>query len=398
MKRITPALVYFILVLFTFQSCVSAEKLVETGNYDQAIALAKRKLSGKQRKNPKLVLAAEEAFAKITVREMRELERLQRADRDENWGRINELTRNIRKRQEALRPLLPLTDKNGYTATFNFVQVDALEEESRDKAAAYHYQQANDLLRQAQNGDKAAARAAYRELEETQRYFRNYQNATALQQQAHDLGTTHILVRVENSAPVVTPAAFEQRLAQVNTAGLNNFWQQYHIRDNRQFDFDYEIKLRITDILVSPEVVREREYVDTKNITDGYEYVLDNNGNVLKDSLGNDVKVPREITVKAWIIETLQQKEANVEGVVEIYNLRTNRLVRSQPLAAAALFENYASTFRGDNRALSKDTRRRIGNRPIPFPSNEALILQAADQLKPALLDRILDYNHLVEV
>jgi len=338
MKRITPALVYLILVLFTFQSCVSAEKLVETGNYDQAIALAQRKLSGKQRKNPKLVLAAEEAFAKITVREMRELERLQRANRDENWGRINELTRNIRKRQEALRPLLPLTDKNGYTATFNFVKVDALEEESRDKAAAYHYQQANDLLRQAQNGDKAAARAAYRELEETQRYFRNYQNATALQQQAHDLGTTHILVRVENSAPVVTPAAFEQRLSQVNTAGLNNFWQQYHIRDNRQFDFDYEIKLRITDILVSPEVVREREYVDTKNITDGYEYVLDNNGNVLKDSLGNDVKVPREITVKAWIIETLQQKEANVEGVVEIYNLRTNRLVRSQPLAAVALF------------------------------------------------------------
>ena len=83
---------------------------------------------------------------------------------------------------------------------------------------------------------------------------------------------------------------------------------------------------------------------------------------------------------------------------VSVYNLHTNRLVRSQPLAAAAIFENYASTFRGDNRALSRDTRNRIGNRPVPFPSNEALILQAADQLKPALLDRILDYNHLVEV
>lgn len=398
MKRITPALVYFILVLFTFQSCVSAEKLVETGNYDQAIALAQRKLSGKQRKNPKLVLAAEEAFAKITAREMRELERLQRANRDDSWGRVNELTRNIRKRQEALSPLLPLTDKNGYTATFNFVQVDALEQESRDKAAAYHYAEAKQLLNLATQGDKAAARAAYRELEETRRYFHSYQDAAALQQQAHNLGTTHILVKVENNANVFTPAAFEHRLRQVNTNGLNNFWQQYHVRDNPQTDFDYEIKMRVTGIQVSPELVREREYVDTKNITDGYDYVLDNNGNVAKDSLGNDVKVPREITVKAWILETLQQKEANVEGVVEIYNLRTNRLVRSQPLAASAIFENYASTFRGDNRALSRDTRRRIGNSPVPFPSNEALILQAADQLKPALLDRILDYNHLVEV
>lgn len=398
MNRITAAFVYCLLALFTLQSCVSAEKLIETGQYDAAIQLAQRKLSGKQRKNPKFVRAAEEAFAKITVRETRELDRLRRANREDSWGRINEITRNIRKRQNALQPLLPLTDKNGYTATFNFVQVDALEEESRDKAAAYHYRQAQDLLARAEQGDKNAARIAYDELKETLRYFRNYKDASALQQKAHNLGTVHVLVKVENNADVFTPAAFEQRLRQINTADLNNFWQQYHTSDRRNFDFDYEIKLRVTHIAVTPELVREREYVDQKNITDGREYVLDGNGNVLKDSLGNDVTIPREITIQAWVLETLQQKEAQVEGVVEVHSLRTGRLVRSQPLAASAIFENYASTFRGDQRALSSKSRQCIGNRPIPFPSNENLILQAADQLKPALLDRILDYNHLVQV
>lgn len=398
MKRITPFLFYLAVSLFAFQSCVSAEKLVDTGNYDQAIELAKRKLSGKQRKNPKLVRAAEEAFAKITVRDLREIDRLKASNREDAWGKINAITRRMRKRQDALSPLLPLTDKHGYTATFQFAQVDGLEEESRDKAAAYHYASAKDLLIQAEGGNKAAARSAYRELEETLRYFRNYRDVAALKQYAHELGMTHILVRVENKAPVVAPTAFERRLREINVADLNNFWQQYYIYEDRQVNFDYEIKVAITQIAVSPELIREREYVDTRNIQDGFEYVLDNKGNVLKDSLGNDVTIPKEITVKAWVLETLQQKEANVEGVVEVYNLRNRRLVRSEPLAASALFENYASTYRGDKRALSSDTRRRIGNRPVPFPANEILILQAADQLKPALLDRILDYNHLVEV
>ena len=104
------------------------------------------------------------------------------------------------------------------------------------------------------------------------------------------------------------------------------------------------------------------------------------------------------MTIEAWVLETLQQKEAIVEGLVELRNLETGRLIRTAPLTANAMFENYASTFRGDKRALSTETRRRIGNSPVPFPSNEILILQAAEQLKPVLLDRILDCNRLVEV
>jgi len=398
MRRITVVIFMLSTVLFTLQSCVSAEKLVDSGRYDDAIALAQRKLSGKQRKNPKLVQAAEEAFRKVTAREMREIDRLKNSNDEGKWGRINAITRRIRDRQEALQPLLPLTDKNGYTAQFRFVQVDGLEQESREKAAAFHYAEAGKLLQLARQGDKDAARTAYRELEETQRYFQRYENSNALKAEAHQLGITHILVSVQNNAPVVTPAEFDRYLTSINVADLNNFWQHYHIRETRRNNYDYEIKLRITDIVISPEVVREREYVDSRNIQDGFEYVLDERGNVAKDSLGNDITVPREVTIEAWVLETLQQKEAIVEGLVELRNLETGRLIRTAPLTANAMFENYASTFRGDKRALSTETRRRIGNSPVPFPSNEILILQAAEQLKPVLLDRILDCNRLVEV
>lgn len=396
MRRITLALVYVFLAAFVLQSCASAEKLVETGNYDRVIEMAQRRLSGKDRKNPKIVAAAEEAFAKVTARDLREIDRLKLTGRDDVWGKINGIYRNMRERQEAISPLLPLTDKHGYTAHFDFVDVRRGEQESREKAARFHYAEAEQLLNRARRGDKEAARIAHRELEETNRYFRNYRNTATLLQEAHDLGTIHILVAVENEAPVVTPQAFEQRLQQINIQNLNRFWQQYHTQAAQRYDYDYRMRLRIQNILVSPDVVREREYVDRKTIEDGWEYVLDARGNVAKDSLGNDIKVPREVTIEAWVLETLQQKEATVEALLEVYDLRASRVIRSQPLAATTLFENYASTFTGDRRALSNDTRRRIGNAPIPFPTGPAMILQAADELKPAFFDRIEDYHAIV--
>lgn len=391
------AIILATLFLFT-QGCASADKMLEAGEYDKVIRLAQRKLTGKQRKNPKLVTAVEAAYARVTTRDLNEIDRLKAANRESNWGRINNIYRDMRKRQEALAPLLPLTDKNGYTAYFEVINVDRLEQESRNRAASYHYAQGQQLLNRARAGDKSSARAAYRELSESTKYFRGYKNASILQQEAHEIGISHILVNVENKAHVIVPQRFENRLLEVNLADINSFWEEYHIKPRPDLTFDYRINLDITQINVSPERIREREYVDTKEIEDGFEYVLDNNGNVTKDSLGNDITVTRILTVRAVILEVLQEKEANVQGVIKVFSLPGNKLLRSQPLGASVLFENYASTYRGDKRALSRDTRRRIGNRPGPFPSNESMILQAADELKPILFDKILDYKSLVQV
>lgn len=71
-------------------------------------------------------------------------------------------------------------------------------------------------------------------------------------------------------------------------------------------NYDYEIKLCIIDIVISFEVVREREYVDSCNIQDGFEYVLDECGNVVKDLLGNDIIVFCEVIIEVWVLEILQ--------------------------------------------------------------------------------------------
>jgi hypothetical protein len=376
--------------------CASVDKMVETGNYDQAIYLAQKRLSGKQNKNPKLVRALEIAFNKAVQRDMDIAQRLQEDGAHTDWGRVYGLYSGIQGRQEALAPLLPLIDKQGYKASFRFVKVDELVRNSRDNAAAQRYDQALALLKQAENGDHLAARSAYRKLEEVNEYVKNYRNTAELQRKAHTLGTTYILVEVRNEANIVAPKAFEQRLQQLNPADFNSFWQEYHLQPATGQTYDYRIVMRINQISIGPDLVKEREYEDAKEIEDGFEYVLDDRGNVKKDSLGNDIKVPKKVTVKAWVLEVHQQKAADVKAEIQVIDLARNQVIKSQPLGATAFFENYFASFRGDERALSKDSKRSIGNRPLPFPSTETLILQAADQLKPALRDKLVDYRDLI--
>jgi len=154
--------------------------------------------------------------------------------------------------------------------------------------------------------------------------------------------------------------------------------------------------MNISDIVVGPDQLREREFEEAKEIEEGFDYVLDRNGNVMKDSLGNDIKVPRKVFIRARVIEAHQTKVASIAGRLELFDIRNRELLETRPLAADAIFENYASTFQGDRRALSEETLKRIGNQPVPFPSNEGLLFMVAEQLKPVIKNHISGMRRLI--
>lgn len=386
----------FFASLLLLTSCASADKLVETGNYDQAIELAIRKLAGKKNKKVKYVQALEVAFAEVTERDMRAAERLKAYGDEANWEKINEIYRRIGRRQDAVSPLLPLIDKEGIKANFQFVRIESLERESRENAAAYLYDQALDLMERGRKGDRLAARTAYDQLSQISKYYRTYRDRENLMQTALDLGTSYILVDVENQAPVILPRGFEDEVTRFGVRDLDSKWRVYHTSRDPQINYHYQAIMRLTNIELSPEMVRERRYEDTKEIEDGFEYVLDENGNVAKDTLGNDIKIPRKVWISARVLEVHQSKVAQISGRLDLIDLQTNSLVDTQPIGVEAVFENYASTFQGDKRALSKESRRRIGNSPMPFPSDADLILTAAEQMKPVVKDKIANTRKMI--
>lgn len=372
-------------------SCASPVKLAEIGDYDQAIERSVNRLVGKDRKNEELVRTVEFAFEKATTRDMNQAAALRNENRAEAWPRIYDVLQRIQRRQRLVEPLIPLVDRRGYKASFQFVRVEGLLTEAREKAAEYHYNYATDLLTQARrnNNDKTPARRAYDELERIREYYSTYRDREALQREAQHLGTTFVLVNVENRAPVILPIGFDRELTELSFRDLNDRWRVFH--NNRQSDIDYDIKatLMLRDVQVSPGTYRERQYEEQTQIQDGWVYEYDTRGNVKKDTAGNDIKYPNKINVKAQVTEVYQHKGARLNAQLELFDLHSGSVIDSRPLGAEAFWENYAATFRGDERALSKETRSRIGNRPGNFPDDAAMILDAARRLRPVVVDQL---------
>ncbi|MEZ4920998.1 MAG: hypothetical protein R2792_17990 [Saprospiraceae bacterium] len=376
--------------LLLFASCQTAQKYIESGNYDGAIGYCISKLRGKKNKKVEYVQGLEMAFKKATERDMRLVDNLIAAGREENWAKINSIHRNIKSRQDKISPLLPLRSKDGYQASFKFVNIERLEQSSRERAAEYLYDCAEDLIQQGANGDREAAREAYGKLQELKsKYFQDFRNVDQLMAEASQLGTTYVLFQIGNQSNQVLPGDFNERILAFNTRDLNSRWKEFHFSAQRGVDYHYQVKFNIRSVDISPERVNERIYTDEKEIEDGWKYVLDDKGNVKKDSLGNDVKAKRYAIVRADIVEVLQTKAVRMIGNLEIYNSTGTNRLDSHEMSTEVLFEHYASTFQGDRRALSEQSRRRIGNRPVPFPQNSEMLAQAADNLKPQIREEL---------
>lgn len=388
-KRFFRTAVFALLTVFLASSCRNPTKLLERGDYEGAIELSARKLSGKKKKKAKYVKALEESFARATRTDLRRAKALEKEGKSENWVEINRIHQRIRKRQELIEPLLPLYDDDGYKAEFKFVKIEGLEIESKDKAAGFYYVEGKRLLAQAERGDKAAARQAYEEFEKIGRYYRRYRDEDRLMKKAQDLGTVYVLFKMENRSRSILPRDFEREIKRISVRDLESQWRTVHLNPESGLKYDYNVVMSLRQIDVSPQSVREREYVDDKIIEDGWKYVLDENGNVMKDSAGNDIKIPNEVIIKANVFESYQHKSAIVSGNLEFFDNQLREVIHTEPITAEAIFENYAATFRGDKRALSEESKRKIGNAPMPFPSDEQLLIQAAGHLKPVIKQKI---------
>ncbi|MBK6933308.1 MAG: hypothetical protein IPH12_21550 [Saprospirales bacterium] len=371
-------------------ACHTAQKFVESGDYDGAISYCVQKLRGKKKKNTDLVKGLETAFSKAQARDLNTAHHLAADGRAEYWERINAIHRQIHLRQNKIAPLLPLVSKDGYRARFEFVDIGKLERESREKAAEYLYTQAESMLQRAEQGDRLAARQAYQTLRDLEsRYYKHYKNKEQMLLDARNLGTTHILFEVKNQSEQVLPRNFIDQIMAIGAQDLDSEWKAFHFRPDPAVPVDYRAVFHIRQVDISPERISERIYVDEKEIQDGWDYVLDERGNVKKDTAGNDIKTPRIVCIRADVLETLQSKAARLTGALDIFDGAYNNRIDTRALGAEILFEHYASTFQGDPRALSADSKRRIGSRPAPFPRDEDMLLQAADRLKPDIREEL---------
>ncbi|HKK12267.1 MAG TPA: hypothetical protein VJ945_05520 [Flavobacteriaceae bacterium] len=359
------------------------EKALNTGNYDQAIQQALKKLENNKdtKRKQDYVLMLGDAYTKAVERDLNNIRHLKKDNNPEAYQQIYETYMDLNSRQEAIKPVLPLQVK-GKTVKFTFNDYSGAIIDYRDKTSDYLYDQGLKLL---DSDDKHLIREAYDTFNYIEQINPNYEDTRDLMEEAHQRGTNYVIVSIENQTNQMIPRQLEDDLLNFNTYGLNQFWTTYHSDADPEINYDYAMQLQLKHINISPEQIKQREFLREKEVVDGWEYKLDRNGNVMKDSLGNDIKVDKIIKVRARYLESRQTKSSQILGDVVYVDLVSNQVINTFPIDSGFVFENIYGTYRGDKRALTKEDRDLIRNRRVPFPSNEQMVYDTGEDLKAKL-------------
>lgn len=367
------------------------EKAVSAGNYDQAIydAIGKLRTNKDKKGKADFIAMLQEAYNKANERDITNIEFLKKDSNPENYLRIYDLYVGLNKRQELIKPLLPLAI-NGRTVKFDIKDYSNQIITYKNNASLNLYNNATTLLK---SSNKLDARQAFNILQDIEDINPNFKDVRNLLEVAHNKGTDFVIVDMVNDTRKIIPTRLENDLLNFSTYGLNNLWTVYHNAPVDKIKYDYNMRVNLRDINISPEQIKERQIIKEKQIADGKQNLLDSKGNVVKDSLGKAIQVDKMVTVRCEYYESTQFKSSQVTGNVEYIDLKNKQLVDAFPISSEFVFQHVFATSRGDRRALETTLLPFLNNRQVPFPSEEQMIYDTGEDLKVQLKKIINSYN-----
>ena len=382
---------YFLFALILLTSCgvKQTQNLLSSGNYDEAInnSISNLRTNKDKKGNQDYVYLLEEAFAKAKERDLNTINLLEKDKNPANFEKIYNTYLQLNNRQEKIKPLLPLKLLNeGRNAIFPLENYNNQIVSSKNNLSGYLYANAKSLL---STSDKMNFRKAYDDLNYLNQINPNYKNTLDLMNEALFKGTDYVNVNTKNETNMVIPSRLQNDLLDFDTYGLNNKWTVFHGTKQKGINYDYTMVISFREILLSPEQIKEKEFIKERQIKDGQKKLLDANGKEIKDNSGNVVMVDNLRNVTVRIFESRQLKSCQITAKVDYVNFRNNQLIQSFPLVSEFVFENVYATYKGDKRASDDNYFSYFDKRAVPFPSNDQMIYDTGENLKMKLKDLI---------
>jgi hypothetical protein len=391
MYNVMTRLIIYLFVVLLFTGCVSSRKLYQRGQYDMAIRKSVKKLRGNPEKTKEINIL-EKSYLAANENDNNRIKFLKTDGKPEMWNEVFLHYSQLKDRQELVRSVLPLKNES-HIVDFPKIDYDKEIVDAKRNAAEYYYVHAKKLLT---SNNRFDARDAYSEFRKVKEYYQNYEDVDKYMEQARMAGISNVYIFFDNSTIIKLPQEYGISLLDFNTSFLNSDWIKYtNQKTNNTFHNAIKINLKIIDI--SPEKLNQKESVQTKKIQDGWEYILDEHNNTIKDSLGNPIKGPRMVDVSCKVFETLQQKAAHLEGAIEYYETGNQTPLTIKPIASDFFFENRVVIANGDIRALDAETQKLVGKQPVPFPNNIDMIMGATDIFKKVMIDVLKDNKYIIK-
>jgi hypothetical protein len=378
MKRILP-LVFILTIILS--GCGSSKKQLQKGNYDAAIQKAVKQL----RKDPadvKQIDILTQAYKVSNDQDNERVRFLKMEAKPDSWDEIYLVYKALNDRQSLVKTVTPL-NANGRSVDFPYVDYVPDMVNAKRKAADFYYAHGNELMK---NRIKESYRQAYGEFLRAKEYVGDYEGIDSKIQEAKVQGMSKVFVSIQNTSIIKFPKEFEEDLLALDLPRLNSEWVEYFTQNlNENTQYDYFVNVNVKNVAVSPDQSIQRDSVIKRDIEDGFYYVLDKKGNVMRDSLGNDIKQKKYKTVQCALVETVQSKACRIDGDIEVIQMNPNKQLKKDPIGAQSNFENVSSRALGDIQALNARQLERTKTSLVQFPTDIEMIMRCSESLKKAI-------------
>jgi len=378
MKRILP-LVFILTIILS--GCGSSKKQLQKGNYDAAIQKAVKQL----RKDPadvKQIDILTQAYKVSNDQDNERVRFLKMEAKPDSWDDIYLVYKALNDRQSLVKTVAPL-NANGRSVDFPYVDYVPDMVNAKRKAADFYYAHGNELMK---NRIKESYRQAYGEFLRAKEYVGDYEGIDSKIQEAKVQGMSKVFVSIQNTSIIKFPKEFEEDLLALDMPRLNSEWVEFFTQNlNENTQYDYFVNVNVKNVAVSPDQSIQRDSVIKRDIEDGFYYVLDKKGNVMRDSLGNDIKQKKYKTVQCALVETVQSKACRIDGDIEVIQMNPNKQLKKDPIGAQSNFENVSSRALGDIQALNARQLERTKTSLVQFPTDIEMIMRCSESLKKAI-------------
>jgi hypothetical protein len=378
MKRILP-LVFILTIILS--GCGSSKKQLQKGNYDAAIQKAVKQL----RKDPadvKQIDILTQAYKVSNDQDNERVRFLKMEAKPDSWDDIYLVYKALNDRQSLVKTVAPL-NANGRSVDFPYVDYVPDMVNAKRKAADFYYAHGNELMK---NRIKESYRQAYGEFLRAKEYVGDYEGIDSKIQEAKVQGMSKVFVSIQNTSIIKFPKEFEEDLLALDMPRLNSEWVEFFTQNlNENTQYDYFVNVNVKNVAVSPDQSIQRDSVIKRDIEDGFYYVLDKKGNVMRDSLGNDIKQKKYKTVQCALVETVQSKACRIDGDIEVIQMNPNKQLKKDPIGAQSNFENVSSRALGDIQALNARQLERTKTSLAQFPTDIEMIMRCSESLKKAI-------------
>ena len=328
-------------------ACNTTKRLYEAQEYDQVIQrIAPSVCHGDM--NAKRINMVAASYHKANQADHERIQALKASGQPDVWPEIYQRYCSMKGRNVALA-CFPRKVKNG----MNYVKLDLDDDMmvARNKAEAYLVAKANQLL---STGEKADALEAENYVNQLRRTNKENSNLPQLQKRCLLCTSDRVLIAIDNEDERPLLRDFVNTILLFDAGEVPDNVVCAPRRTHRR-NHDVEMLVVVKDIQVTPDRLDEVTFKES-------------NG-------GKTVEVT----------DHSQNKTVTVLGTIKYYDATGYRSLASVPFEVKSTFKNDYTTIKGDREACSAETLSRLDSHPVPLPTEESMLIDAAKKLNDLL-------------